>query len=669
MPAPPDAIVGLLTRVRVRLARRTILRAAATAAGMAAVLLFTGRLLDVGARVRLTTAAVFGAAVALRQWRREDTARTRRAAARAIERHEQGLKNLLVTAEELLADSGHVPGYMRARVFHVAAAAIERIDAARVVPLGTDAVILAIATLALVASRTTPGLRLHPSAGSPAAPVVAAGADVLEIEIAPPAYTRRPTERMRDPRSLAAIAGSSIAIRVPGVPHPDVRVNGTGLRADEDGTVRTRLAESGAVAVDGGRVHALLPLTVTPDAAPDVHVTVPGRDLRLTDANTPIAVHAAATDDIGLRSLEVRYTVVSGGGEEFTFKEGTLVPAVTRASERAWAADAVIPLAALKLEPGDALVYRAVAADARPDGAGEASSDTYYVEIAGPGDVPLDGVDMPPDRERYALSEAMIVLKLQRLIAQQAGLGRAAVEETASGIAAEQRAVRANFIFMLGGEVEDEVVEAEASHEIQEGRLANQARREIVAATVLMGKVEQALAAVAPRAALLPAQEAVRTLQRAFGHSRYLLRALPARIRVDPTRRLSGDVASIRDWRRDLVPATDDARTNAARAALADLLDIAPRLDAAAGGRLARLFEQVAALEPGAADLRQAAQRLIDARDALSRGDTVRARAAIADAAVPIVRRAGRGAVEARPVDADVARLAGAAAIAKGGVR
>jgi hypothetical protein len=346
-----------------------------------------------------------------------------------------------------------------------------------------------------------------------------------------------------------------------------------------------------------------------------------------------------------------------------------LPTAVTRRSDRAWGADAVLSLASLKLEPGDALVYRAVAADERPGSAGEASSDTYFVEISGPGDLPLEGVDMPPDRERYALSEAMIVMKIQRLIAQQGTLSRAGLEEAAVNIAAEQRAVRANFVFMLGGEVEDEVVEAEASHEIQEGRLANQARREIVAATVLMGKVEQALAAVTPRPALPPAQDAVRTLQRAFGHSRYLLRALPARIRIDPSRRLSGDVSAVRDWRRDLVPAAPDVATAAARVALAELVDVAPRLDPSAGARLARLAERVLAVDPGAADLQQAARRLLDARDALSRGDAAVAGKAIADAAPPLVRRAARGRIDAPAADADALRLAGAAALAKGGVQ
>jgi len=241
---------------------------------------------------------------------------------------------------------------------------------------------------------------------------------------------------------------------------------------------------------------------------------------------------------------------------------------LARGSDQSWRLETTLSPSKMKLEPGDALIYRAVAADRRPGDAGVASSDTYFVEIAGPGDVALAGVEMPPDKERYALSEAMIVLKIERLMAREKGMARPALEEAAGNIGAEQRAVRANFIFLLGGEIEDEDVEAETSSEIAEGRFANKARQEIVAATVLMGRVERALTAVSTREALGFARDAVRALQRAFGHSRYLLRALPARARLDPARRLSGDLASAADWNRALAPPASDPQTDAARSAL-----------------------------------------------------------------------------------------------------
>ena len=275
-----------------------------------------------------------------------------------------------------------------------------------------------------------------------------------------------------------------------------IRLNGAALavRARRRGAVvleRERLPGAST----RGTVHRLVPLTVTPDRAPDVRITAPAKDLRVPSTAASIPIAAEATDDLALRSLELRYTIVSGTGEQFSFTEGTL-PAALSARHRIGRGGSTrrCRWRSLKLEPGDALIYRAVAADRRPGDAGIAPPTRSSSRSPGPGDVPLEGVEMPPDKERYALSQAMIVLKIERLQARERSLARDALVEAAGNIAAEQRAVRANFIFLLGGEIEDEEVEAEHSHEIAEGRFANQARKEIVTATVLMGRVEKALA-------------------------------------------------------------------------------------------------------------------------------------------------------------------------------
>jgi hypothetical protein len=671
MSARPDELValrGLLEDVRRRLAVRDVLRVSATAALTGAALLAAGAYFRASLTTRTATAVTFAIVAALFA-ARPARARTTRGAAHEIERHSGALRNLLVTGEELLAAPDRTPAYMRQRVLREAAVASVGIDPRGVVPLGREIAATGVAVVLLASAWLMPSAGARVNQVSAATTGRTAPAAPLEIDIAPPSYTGRPRRQLLNPASLDVLAGSTATIRVAGAPSLAVRVNGTTLPVAGHGDVQATLTESGFVAVDGGAVHALLPLTVTPDAAPDVRVTAPGRDLRVTDARVSIPIRAAATDDIGLRAFDLRYTIISGGGEQFTFSEGTLPATLVKDSERAWKAEASLSLAALKLEPGDALVYRAVAADARPGGAGEASSDTFFVEIARPGDEALEGIDMPPDKERYALSEAMVVVKIQRLIAHEASMRRGEIEEAAGAIAAEQRAVRANFIFMLGGEVEDEVVEAETSHEIQEGRLANQARKDIVAATVLMAKVEQALAAVSTRTALPLAQEAVRTLQRAFGHSRYLLRALPARIRIDPSRRLAGDLTTVRDWRRDLLAPAADPGVASARDALGDLLAIARAPKAPDAGSLTRIAERVLAIEPGAAEVQTASRSIVAARDAFADGDVDRGRQAIAAAAGSLLPIAQRGRIDAPAVAGDAARVAGAAAPAGGGPR
>jgi hypothetical protein len=475
-----------------------------------------------------------------------------------------------------------------------------------------------------------------------------------------------------------------VVITLPGVSSgasPRVRVNGidVGLRRENDARVaETVLKESGYLAVDGqGVTRRLVPIAVVPDRAPDVRIVAPARDLRVPDALATVDITASAQDDLALASMEIRYTRISGSGEQFQFQEGTLATAIDRSSAVAWRASARLSLAALKLEPGDALVYRAVARDRRAGDEGLGTSETYFVEVAGPGDIALAGFDMPPDRERYALSQQMIVLKIERLKAREVSMSKTAVQEAAASIAAEQRAVRANFLFLLGGGVEDEEQEAESSSDILEGRFENRARQEILTATRLMTRVDEALSAVSTSEALPPAREAARALQRAFGHTRYLLRALPTRARIDPTRRLTGDRASAADWQRAIAPEDADASRNAAEEALADLIRLSGRVSEGvtsqredarrqAADGLSTLAERILRIDPASADVQLASRQVLSARDALLSGRQSDARAALSACAAPIVARAQRGRLTAMPRSPELDRLTGRLAVEEG---
>jgi hypothetical protein len=690
--AAPFAAV--LDRVLRRIRVRGLMRAAAVASAVAGAANLFLAILRVPSGWRgAVTVAVFGAcASTMLRWSRRE--RTRRSAAAAIERADPSLRNLAVTAAQLLESDEGIRPYMRERVWREASARTPAIDLRRVVPLARDAAALVMTIVTVLALTLVRLPAVSESRSAPSSPSAAADRSSptdLIVELTPPQYTGRTPSRLVNPASLDVLGGTEAIVRAPQGSAARIRVNGSDLAVRQDGSARVVLTDSGYIAVDTGTVRRLLPLTVTPDAAPVVRMTAPAKDLRVSSSAATIALAAAADDDLGLAAFDLRYTIVSGSGEQFTFTEGTLPAAVHRGSDRSWTLNGALSLAALKLEAGDALIYRAVAADRRPGGTGVASSDTFFVEIAGPGEVPLEGVEMPPEKERYAMSQAMIVLKLERLQARERGLTPAAVAEEAGNIAAEQRAVRANFVFLLGGEVEDEEVEAEHSHEISEGRFANQARKEIVAATVLMSHVEKALAAISTRQALPPARAALQALQRAFGSSRYLLRALPSRVRLDPARRLTGDVSSAADWIRTLAPPAPDPVTESARAALADLIAVSAALEPpepdrrptagtpGSDGRsrppqpltqmLHDLSERILAAAARAADLQPAAREVAAARTALAAGDADAARKALRRAAAPLVKRAQHGRIESSGVSRDAARLAGTAAIAGGGSR
>ena len=97
------------------------------------------------------------------------------------------------------------------------------------------------------------------------------------------------------PASLDALAGSQAVMRAAGPPAA-IRLNGAELRRGRRrrgaGPSQSRAA---TWRIDGGSVHALVPLTVTPDRAPDVRITAPAKDLRVP--STAVTIPIAARSD------------------------------------------------------------------------------------------------------------------------------------------------------------------------------------------------------------------------------------------------------------------------------------------------------------------------------------------------------------------------------------
>ena len=581
-----EIVRATLDRGRVRLLTRDALYAVSGAALAGAAGVAVGRLS--GAAAIALFAAAFGIAAGVVTLRRHS--RTTARAALLIERADPSLKNTIITAEELIRYPGRWPDGIGHRVFDDASARLRGFDLRSAVPIARAAALAVAAVLIAVVAPLF--VRSHGLGGSVVSRAGSGGHNPAVAPIAarlePPAYSKRPAVVLTDPSRIEALDGTRLTLTT-AMRSPSLRVRfGDRELSPNIDTGDTRfemtLIESGYLAIEdraaraGGEPARLIPVTVTPDRSPAVRVERPGRDLLLASASEAVEVAATASDDIALAALALRYTRVSGSGEQFEFVEGELPLTVTKESPLTWRGLGRIPVASLGLEPGDSLVYRVTARDERPGSGGAAASETFFVEIAGPGQVALEGFEMPPEQERYALSQQMIVVKLRRLRERERRLSRDALGEESGAIAAEQRAVRGNFIFLMGGHVEDEEEEAEQSHEIQEGRLENTARREIWRAVSQMTMVEQALSAPDTSAALAAAVKAVEALQRAFTRNRYILRTLPSRLRIDPSRRFSGDLDDVKDGKRPVAPAADPAARLLARQLLTEMIALVPAL-------------------------------------------------------------------------------------------
>jgi len=554
------------------------------------------------------------AAIAYIAWRWQDS--RLRSVVEVAEQSHPELRNHLITWNEIAAGTLDVTPAARERVMVKAALRAKSIDPARVFPATRLAQVVVVAAVAWTVVGVANWRRSPATRGGPAASSAQATSVPLRVTatIQPPAYTGLAATTSIDPAQIDAVQGSTLTMALES-PAADVTVeqNGTAasLARDRDGRLagRLTLTRTGYMVITAGGISRTIPIVVSPDTLPSVRITVPGRDLVYAGGNPRITFDARATDDYGLRSLALHYTKVSGSGEQFEFKEGEIPLIVTRSSRREWRGAAARSLDELELKDGDMLVYRAVAADERP-GDASASSDAFFIEISKLGVAAGDAFTLPEEETRYALSQQMLIIKTERLHQRRASMPAEELADAALNLAVEQRMIRAEFVFMLGGEVQDEEVEAEQSTELQEGRLQNRGQRDLRTATIAMSQAEKLLTGTNTAEALVAERAAVTALQRAFARDRYILRALASRANLDPARRLTGDLKDVSGWVRARSTAPEDRRAAQLQDVMAGLGAILRDESTLGPARAAVLARQTLAIDPESAALRRAATEL-----------------------------------------------------------
>jgi len=123
-------------------------------------------------------------------------------------------------------------------------------------------------------------------------------------------------------------------------------------------------------ALDGGEPVRLSEdyfIEAQPERAPEVRLTRPGRDAKVSPIEE-VVVEAEATDDFGLQSLEITYSV--NGGEP----RAARLPVARGAKEAR--GRTVISLEDFRLQPGDIVAISATARDARA----AAQTDIFFLE-------------------------------------------------------------------------------------------------------------------------------------------------------------------------------------------------------------------------------------------------------------------------------------------------
>jgi len=579
----------------------------------------------------VTVGGLLGTGLVLAALRRATARWTPSSTAAYVEERAPGLDNLLVTATDLTTGVIDASARMRAEVTRQAAARIATLRPQAVAPVAGPAwllTIIAIGTLAVIWSawetRDLP---------RPSQPVPDAGRRLQSIlaTITPPAYLGRPVAQIEDPEQVTIPAGGRLRLEVrSSTALAWIEESGMSLRpmigaGDGRFAVEWTPGQTTAVVVAAGEAGAradesrLLQIVVAADESPRVAITEPGRDLAFGTSSAAVDVSIDANDAEGLQAVRLAYVRMSGSGEAFAFNEGQVPVTLERLDARHWRGRARLSLASLRLEESDSVVYRALVRDTNP-AADWVSSDAFTIDVGRRVEFASAGFAVPDEEGRYGLSQQMVIVKTERLQADRRDPSPELWTERSRLLAMEQRMVRAEVVFLSGGEVADEVEEAAQSHELQEGRLENAGRGEMLKAINDMSRAEAFLNGGDTVRALVAERAALVALQKAFDRRRYFLRTMAERSRIDPTRRLTGDRARAQSRTRD-----GRIETNATlvglRGLMRDLADVAERGEPAPVGLIAR----VASVDPSAGEWRRQAARLAAAASPAERQEAARA--------------------------------------------
>jgi hypothetical protein len=377
--------------------------------------------------------------------------------------------------------------------------------------------------------------------------------DDIRVVITPPAYAGGRATTLDDPSSIAALTGSSIAIRGKG--------SAAGIAAAASAPVRISGADGGwavsllmpakpaALTLRDRSYERIIVLDPRPDAAPTIVLNSPLRDTTLRAPRLVVQLNATVTDDIGLDVGHFEYLITTGSGEIFKARTIT-TPVVRFGGSRTGSMSATLDLASLKLGEGDIVSMRAIAQDGNTlSGPGTGTSDTRTIRIARAGEYDSLAIEAaaPQPIDSSATSQRMLIVMTEQLVREQPKLTRQDLVKRSTEIGDLEERIRRRVHEIVTENAEETVVEkpgdSAATIEQMEApeQITGAKNPDLVTAYNALWQAVRSLQIAEPAPALPPMRVALKALDRARLSNRLYLRGTPPKIVVNLERvRLTG---------------------------------------------------------------------------------------------------------------------------------
>ena len=281
-----------------------------------------------------------------------------------------------------------------------------------------------------------------------AAPPMANRLLELSARVTPPAYSRLPTQTVREPSNVAALIGSRVSLEGRGPSEGITAMLGTDQlsahTADDGWAVAAMMPKEAAVMTLHDRAFKrLMSLEPVTDSAPGVRLQLPAHDTTYqTVPKGKLDIDASLTDDIGLNYAYVEYLLSSGSEESFDTKVINGARVSFDNARKATLHTAIV-FDTLKLSPGSIIHIRVVAYDYNNvTGPGMGVSETRTLKIAEPVDSTSINAAPPLPIDSMWISQRLLNMRTDTLIRTRRSMSHEDFVHKSSGYSNGQEDIR-----------------------------------------------------------------------------------------------------------------------------------------------------------------------------------------------------------------------------------